>query len=176
MQESSEHKGMFHIYTGDGKGKTTAAIGLSIRALGAGKDVFFAQFIKGRHYSELNILQKIDNLTVEQFGRRCFIRKEPEEEDVRLAREGLDKASEVLQSGDYGLVILDEATIALYYELFSPAELLQVIANRHPGVEVVVTGRKAPRELIEAADLVTEMNKIKHYFDEDVSARKGIEK
>lgn len=176
MSESKTDRGMFHIYTGNGKGKTTAAIGLSIRALGAEKNVFFAQFIKGRHYSELDILSRLDRIKVEQFGRRCFIREEPDEEDIRLAREGLTKAAAILQSGEYDLVILDEATIALYYELFSLEELMQAVENRDDRVEVVVTGRSAPEELIEAADLVTEMNKIKHYFDGDIPARTGIEK
>ena len=176
MSESETNRGMFHVYTGDGKGKTTAALGLSIRALGAGKSVFFAQFIKGKDYSELDVLQQLDNIKIKQFGRRCFIRGEPEEEDIRLAREGLTKAAEILQSGKYDLVILDEATIALHYELFSLEELMQAVENRDDRVEAVVTGRSAPEELIEEADLATEMNKVKHYFDRDIPARKGIEK
>jgi len=168
--------GKFHIYTGDGKGKTTAALGLSLRALGAGWSVFFAQFIKGRHYSELDMLKDLENIEVEQFGRRCFIREKPSEKDIELARKGLEKAGQILKSGDYDLVVLDEATIALHYELFSIDELLEKISARAPEVEVVVTGRSAPDRLIEAADLVTEMTKIKHYFDEEVKARTGIEK
>ena len=176
MSESETDRGMFHVYTGDGKGKTTAAIGLSVRALGAGKNVFFGQFIKGRPYSELKILRGLDNIQVKQFGRRCFIREKPDEEDIRLAREGLKTAAEILQSGDYGLVVLDEAIIALKYELFSREELLQAVESRHEQVEVVVTGRSAPDELIEEADLVTEMKKVKHYFDQNIAARTGIEK
>ena len=168
--------GMFHLYTGTGKGKTTAALGLSLRALGAGKRVFFAQFVKGKRYSELNIIENLENIELKQYGRRCFIRGEPEEEDIRLAREGLEEAGEILKAGDHELVVLDEATIALHYELFTAEELLRAIDSRAPGVEVVVTGRPRYEELEEAADLATDMNKIKHYFDRDVPARTGIEK
>ena len=171
-----QKEGKFHIYTGDGKGKTTAALGLSLRALGAGSKVFFAQFIKGRHYSELDMLADLEGIEFEQFGRRCFIREEPSREDIEMAREGLEKAGRILKSGEYDVVVLDEATIALHYELFSADELLEKITARAGNVEVVITGRSAPDRLIEAADLVTEMKKIKHYFDEDVPARTGIEK
>lgn len=164
-----------HVYTGTGKGKTTAALGISLRATAAGKKVFIGQFVKGMHYSELDLLPKI-GMEVKQYGKDCFIYKDPTEEDVKIAREGLADAAQRLASGDYQLVVLDEANIALYYKLFTFEELWDAVEKRAEGVEVVITGRKAPQELIEKADLVTEMNEIKHYYTRGVQARTGIEK
>ena len=170
-------KGYVQVYTGDGKGKTTAALGLAIRAAGTGYRVFIGQFIKGMFYSELNSLERFsDQITLRQYGRDCFISREPSREDINLARNGLAEMSQILARGDHQLVILDEANIALYYRLFSFDELWQAIANRHPSVEVVITGRRAPPELIEKADLVTEMKEIKHYYSSGIEARDGIEK
>jgi len=165
-----------HVYTGTGKGKTTAALGLSIRAAAAGKKVFIGQFVKGMHYSELDLLPKIGNIKIKQYGKDCFIRKVPTNQDVKTARDGLVDVSEKLLSGEYSLVVLDEANIALYYGLFTFEELWKVVENRAERVEVVITGRKAPKELIEKADLVTEMKEIKHYYTKGVQARTGIEK
>lgn len=168
--------GMFHLYTGNGKGKTTAAIGLTIRALGAGWQVFFGQFIKGQEYSEIKILNSLKNVTVEQFGLNCFIRNDPTEADIAAARQGLERVGHILKSGEYQLVILDEANIAIYYQLFSSDQLLEMIENRAEEVEVVVTGRKADSKLIAKADLVTNMEEIKHYYQQGIMARVGIEK
>ncbi len=169
-------KGYIHVYTGDGKGKTTAAFGLALRSVGAGFNVFIGQFVKGMKYSELNALEMLSSqITVKQYGRECFIYKEPEEEDRKVAKDGLNEMKHVLSSGDYQLVIMDEANIATYYKLFSVDELLEAINGRHPSVEVVVTGRKADPKIIEKADLVTEMKEIKHYYRQGVEARKGIE-
>lgn len=165
-----------HVYTGTGKGKTTAALGLSLRAAAAGKKVFIGQFVKGMHYSELDLLPEIGNVEVKQYGQDCFIYKDPTDEDIKIAKEGLADAAARLASGDYQLVVLDEANIALYYNLFTFEELWEAVTKRAEGVEVVITGRKAPEELIEKADLVTEMNEIKHYYTRGVQARKGIEK
>ena len=121
-------KGYVQVYTGDGKGKTTAAIGLAIRAVGAGLRVYIAQFVKGMKYSELESLKRYQDLiTIKQFGRDCFIRAEPVEEDIQAARKGLEEVRQVLTSGEYQLVILDEANIATYYKLFSVEELAQLI-------------------------------------------------
>ncbi|HNT28954.1 MAG TPA: cob(I)yrinic acid a,c-diamide adenosyltransferase [bacterium] len=169
-------RGMMQVYTGDGKGKTTAAIGLAVRALGAGKRVFIAQFVKGMRYSELNLLERLEGLELRRYGRDCFIVKKPEQADIDLARQGLSEATAILKEGRYDLVILDEACIALYYHLFSLDELLAAIKGRAPRVEVVVTGRYAPQGLIDAADLVTEMREVKHYYQKGVQAREGIEK
>ncbi|MGM0602567.1 MAG: cob(I)yrinic acid a,c-diamide adenosyltransferase [Bacillota bacterium] len=167
---------MIQVYTGNGKGKTTAAIGLAVRAVGAGMKVFIGQFVKGMKYSELKSLSEIENIDIEQYGLDCFIVNEPEEKDIKAARRGLKEVSCILKSGDYQLVILDEANIAVYYKLFSAEELIKVIEERAEGVEVVVTGRKADSRLVEYADLVTEMKEIKHYYQQGIEAREGIEK
>jgi len=169
-------QGYLHVYTGDGKGKTTAALGLALRAVGAGMSVYIAQFAKGMVYSELSTLERLgDSITLEQWGRDCFIHNEPTDDDRALARRGFERVREVLRSGDYDLVILDEGNIATYYGLITVDELLAAINDRPEHVEVVVTGRKADERLIEAADLVTEMRLIKHYYDRGVQARPGIE-
>lgn len=167
---------MVQVYTGNGKGKTTAAFGLAIRAVGAGKNVYIAQFVKGMKYSELNSLGKIDNIKIKQYGLNCFINGKPNETDIKAARKGLKEVAEILKSGKYDLVIMDEANIAVYYELFKVEELIEVIENRRSDVEVVITGRYASEKIIEKADLVTEMREIKHYYKQNVSARIGIEK
>lgn len=168
-------KGYIQVYTGNGKGKTTAALGLSIRAVCAGKKVFFGQFVKGMEYSELKCTEFISNLEIEQFGRRCFIYEEPSEEDITAARGGLKKMSDILKSGDYDIVVMDELNIALYFKLFTVEEALKAIKGRAAGVEVVITGRYAPKEIIDIADLVTKMKDVKHYYYNGVEARQGIE-
>ncbi|MDD5062941.1 MAG: cob(I)yrinic acid a,c-diamide adenosyltransferase [Candidatus Marinimicrobia bacterium] len=169
-------RGFIQVYTGDGKGKTTAALGLALRAAGAGLKVFIGQFVKGAEYSEIKILRQLsENITVQQYGRRCFIKDQPDEEDIRLAQNGLREMRKIIQSGDYDLVIFDEANIAVYFKLFSIDELLHVLQNRPEKVEVVITGRRADPKLIEIADLVTEMKEVKHYYQRGVAARAGIE-
>lgn len=173
----NENRGYVQVYTGNGKGKTTAAFGLALRAMGAGFKVFIGQFAKGMDYSELDAFEKLSNqIVLKQYGQPRFIFDEPDEDDIKAARDGLAEIKTVLTSGDFKLVILDEANIALYYQLFSFEELWAVIEKRHPSVEVVITGRNAPQELIDRADLVTEMTEIKHYYEQGVPARVGIEK
>ena len=168
--------GYIHVYTGDGKGKTTAALGLALRAAGAGKRIFIAQFVKGMHYSELESLKRFEQkITLRQYGRDCFIKHDPVDEDIVLARKGLEESAEAISSGEYDLIILDEASIAVHYNLFTTEELIEVINLRHEDTEIVITGRKAPAELISIADLVTEMKEVKHYYQRGVQARKGIE-
>ena len=169
-------KGMLQVYTGDGKGKTTAAIGLAIRAIGAGLNVFMGQFVKSMKYSEIKALENIENITVKQYGLDCFIKNEPNEEDIKAARKGLEDIKGVLKSGEYDLVILDEANIAVYFGLFSVEELIEAIKDRNDEVEVIVTGRKAKDKIIELADLVTEMKETKHYYHKGIEARDGIER
>ncbi|MCK4469257.1 MAG: cob(I)yrinic acid a,c-diamide adenosyltransferase [Desulfobacterales bacterium] len=170
-------KGYIQVYTGDGKGKTTAALGLALRAAGAGLKVYIAQFVKGMKYSELNSLAKLSEfITIKQFGRDCFIFREPEKEDIQAAQEGLKEVREIMCSGKYQMIILDEANIATYYNLFSVEELLDFIQVKPEKVELIITGRKADPRIIEAADLVTEMKEIKHYYQKGVQARDGIEK
>lgn len=169
-------KGFIQVYTGNGKGKTTAAFGLSLRAAGAGKKVYFAQFVKGKSYSEIEAVHKyIPDITIKQYGLGCFIVKTPADEDIRAAREGLAGISNILESRQYDVVVLDEATIAIYYHLFSVDELLAVLQKKPEETEVIVTGRYAPSELIDFADLATEMKEVKHYYTKGVQARKGIE-
>lgn len=169
-------KSYFQVYTGNGKGKTTAAFGLSLRAVGAGKKVYFAQFVKGKTYSEIEAVKKfIPAITIKQYGLGCFIVKEPTQVDIQSAQEGLKEVTGIMQSGDYDLVVLDEANIAVFYKLFTVEELILAIQKRNPKTEIVVTGRYAAPELIEIADLVTEMMEIKHYYNNGVDARKGIE-
>lgn len=170
-------KGYVQVYTGDGKGKTTAALGLALRAAGAGLKVYVAQFVKGMKYSEINILDKLsDSILLKQYGRRFFINRTPDEKDIRAAREGLKEAREIMRSGEYQVIILDEATIATHYNLFSVEELLDFIRTKPEDVELVITGRMADPRVIEAADLVTEMKEVKHYYQNGVKARDGIEK
>jgi len=169
--------GYIHVYTGDGKGKTTAALGLALRAAGAGLRVLFAQFIKGMRYSELEALERFaDRITVRQYGRDCFIRGVPAAEDVRSARLGLAEIAGALGAGDYDVVILDEANIAVQCGLFDVEGLLELIAAKPEPVELVFTGRYACTALLDRADLVTEMREVKHYYQRGVEARVGIEK
>ena len=170
-------KGYVQVYTGNGKGKTTAAIGLAVRAAGANLKVFIGQFVKGMHYSELESLKRFSDLiTIKQFGRECFIFHDPTEEDIKCARDGLQEAKEIINSGEYQVVILDEINIALYYNLFPIDEVIDIIKNKPENVELILTGRYAPQEIIDIADLVTEMREIKHYYVKGVVAREGIEK
>ncbi len=170
-------EGYVQVYTGDGKGKTTAALGLAVRAAGAGLRVLFVQFVKGMEYSEMKALQRFaDLITVRQYGRGCFIYGEPAAEDCAAAKAGLDDVRAALVSGEFDVVVLDEANIATSLGLFTVRELLEVIAARPTGVELVITGRDADSRVVAAADLVTEMREIKHYYQRGVQARVGIEK
>ncbi len=170
-------KGYIQVYTGDGKGKTTAALGLALRAAGAGLKVFIGQFVKGMKYSELEALKRFEDfITIKHYGRNCFIHKEPKEADILIAQEGLKEISDIVQNNDYDIVILDEANIALYYNLFSVQELLKILKMKSDSMEIIITGRQAPKEIIEYADLVTEMIEVKHYYTKGVQARPGIEK
>jgi cob(I)alamin adenosyltransferase len=170
-------RGYIHVYTGNGKGKTTAAVGLAIRAAGAGLQVYMAQFMKQGDYSEIKGLVRFSDLiTVEQFGCGRFIKGRPSGEDVASARQGLNKVKTILAAGKHAVVILDEASVAVSLNLFSEKELLEIIDHRPDNVEIIITGRGATSAIIEAADLVTEMKEIKHYFKKGVAARLGIEK
>lgn len=168
--------GYVHVYTGNGKGKTTAAFGLSLRALCAGKKVFIGQFVKGMKYSELDAVKVFDGLKIKQYGRGCFIYSAPTEDDVKMAKEGLMECAEVLKSGKYDVVVLDEVNIALYFKLFTSDEVIKMVKERAENVEVILTGRYAPQDIIDMADLVTEMKEIKHYYQKGVEAREGIER
>jgi cob(I)alamin adenosyltransferase len=167
--------GLVHIYTGTGKGKTTAAFGLALRAAGAGISVSIHQFIKGMPYSENASFRKLKNITLTQCGRGCFLKGRPGPKDIACARKGLEKARNDILSGRYGMVILDEANIALKLGLIKTRDVVEIIKQKPGHVELVLTGRHCPRSLYEHADFVTEMRKVKHPFDRGVQARKGIE-
>jgi cob(I)alamin adenosyltransferase len=170
-------KGYIQVYTGDGKGKTTAALGLAIRAAGAGLKVFIGQFIKMGEYSEIKALKRFEDLiTVEQFGRGRFIQGKPSVEDIKAAQKGLEKTLAILSSGEHKVVIMEEANVAVKIGLLSVQDILKIIAAKPQDVELVITGRGADPRIIEKADLVTEMKEIKHYFQQGVAARVGIEK
>jgi len=170
-----DNNGYIHLYTGNGKGKTTAAIGLAIRTVGAGKRVFIGQFVKGMHYAELDALKRFPEIEVRQFGLDCFIKNEPTQKDIDAARKGLDAVKPIIEENEFDLVILDEICIALYYKLFEVGEVLTLIKSKPSAMEVVLTGRYTPQVLIDIADLVTEMKEIKHYYNIGVEARKGID-
>lgn len=170
--------GYIQVYTGNGKGKTTAALGLIFRALGAGFRIYIGQFMKGTEYSELNTAKKFsDMLTWERFGDERFICKtgKIDEKAKEMAQEGLKKAVGVMESGEYDIVILDEINVAMYFNLISVEDVLKLMDKKPKNTELILTGRYVPEEIIERADLVTEMKEIKHYYQKGVLARKGIE-
>ena len=170
-------KGYVQVYTGDGKGKTTAALGLALRATGAGLKVFIAQFMKGSDNSERRALERFgDLIEARRYGSGRFVRDKPAPEDAEASRRGLAEARRALLSREYQLVILDEVNVAVHFGLFTVEEILELIASKPPEVELVLTGRRAPAEILEKADLVTEMVEIKHYYKQGVEAREGIEK
>ncbi len=169
-------RGYIHLYTGNGKGKTTAALGLALRAAGAGMRILFAQFVKGQEYSELKAIRNsLPQITVRQYGLDCFIINRPTQNDIDAARKGFEEVSEAVLSGEYDLIVMDEAAIAIYYNLFAVEELIELLKRKPVETEIVITGRYAPPELIGFADLVTEMKEVRHYYSEGVKARRGIE-
>ena len=170
-------KGFIHVYTGNGKGKTTAALGLALRAAGAGFKVYIGQFMKKGSYSELESLRKFKNsIKIEQFGRQRFVGRKITREDKVLAQKGLEKVKRAIESGKYKLIILDEINVVLHYGLINESDVIEMLKNRNKQTEVVLTGRNASQAVVKLADLVTEMREVKHYFSKGVKARTGIEK
>jgi len=170
-------KGLIQVYTGNGKGKTSAAFGLALRATGRGLKVYIIQFIKGGFdYGELYVADRLPNLTLKAFGRGKFVtEKPPRREDVDSANEALTLAEEKVKSGEYDVVILDEINVALSLKLIDIRRVMEMLKTKPNHVELVLTGRSAPDTLVRVADLVTEMKEIKHPYNEGFSARKGIE-
>ena len=166
---------MIQVYTGNGKGKTTAALGLALRAAGAGLHVYIAQFAKGRICSEHKTLEKIKNIKVEQFGKICFIRGKPQLLDMELARAALKKIKKIIACGSYRVIILDEINVALKLKLVCLKDVLELIKHTPATIELVLTGRCAPAAIVKAADLVSRINEVKHYYRRGVTARRGIE-
>jgi cob(I)alamin adenosyltransferase len=174
-------KGYIQVYTGSGKGKTTAALGIALRAAGAGLKVFIGQFIKKGKYSEHNALKRFkDFITVKQYGTGFVKRTQSKEhrtqtEAIEAARKGLEETKKIIASGMYDIVILDEINVAVHYNLISVGDILDLLNAKPSHVELVLTGRYANEKIIEMADLVTEMKEIKHYYKKGVKARRGIE-
>jgi cob(I)alamin adenosyltransferase len=178
MAETRLTQGLIQVYTGDGKGKTTCALGLALRAVGQGFQVYMVQFMKGRDTGEARMAadRLAPNMTLRTFGRPGLVNlRAPAAEDLALIREAWDLARQVILAGEHDLVILDEINLALSFNLLPSEEVFQVLRNRPAWVEVVLTGRQAPPELVELADLVTEMRPVKHYYEAGVQARRGIE-
>ncbi|MGD2177379.1 MAG: cob(I)yrinic acid a,c-diamide adenosyltransferase, partial [Anaerolineae bacterium] len=165
------------VYTGDGKGKTTAALGLALRASGRGLHTYIGQFMKGQQYGELQALHNHPHITLKQYGDVHHIYRDTvTEEDVAKARQGLERAREAMLSGEYDIVVLDEVNVSIWFGLLKTEDVLAFIDQKPEHVEVVLTGRRAPQALIDRADLVTEMRAVKHYYQDGVPARVGIER
>lgn len=168
-------RGLVQVYTGNGKGKTTAALGLALRASGAGLRVYIGQFIKRGDYSEIIMLRRLGpSIVVRQYGAGCYVKK-PSPADCRRAHRGLELLARAMHSGKYDIVIADEINCAIKAGLLANRDVLDFAAGKPAGVELVLTGRDAPCALLRKADLVTEMRKIKHPFDRGMGARRGIE-
>lgn len=171
-------KGQVHIYTGDGKGKTTAAIGLAVRAVGAGKKVYMGQFIKDMEYHEVNVLRSV-GVTVELYGSGdgCFINRAPAEKDLQAAENAVKKAVYAVSCGEYDVVILDEINIAPVIGLITEEQMISIIESRAEKTELVFTGRGCPEKVMEKADLITEMKEVRHYYaTKGLLSRDGIER
>lgn len=172
-------RGYVQVYTGNAKGKTTAALGLALRAAGRGLKTYIGQFMKGQSYGELKAAAMVaPYITIEQYGKDTFVhvKNPPSDGDVRLAKSGLEKLTAAMKSGQYDIVVADEINTAHYFNLVTAEEILELIAQKPPHVELVLTGRYAPPAVVEAADLVTEMVEVKHYYQKGVAARDGIER
>lgn len=171
-------KGFIQVYTGNGKGKTTAAIGQAVRAAGLGLKTFIIQFMKEYPYNELKSLQLLSEwITIEQHCGDDFVYKGelPSSAEVSKARKALSSAEDKMKSGEYNLIILDEVIVSIYFKLLTTEEVISVIDKKPHNIELILTGRYCPSEIIEKADLVTEMKEVKHYYTQGVLSRKGIE-
>jgi len=171
-------QGYIQVYTGNGKGKSTAAIGLAVRAAGAGLTSYIIQFMKEYPYSELNTLKKLDQwITIEQVGNDSFVYKKelPSDREIQKARNALKKVEDLMVNKSFDLIILDEVLVTVYFKLLTTEEIVSVIHKKPAELELILTGRYCPEEIIELADLVTEMKEVKHYYTKGILSRKGIE-
>jgi cob(I)alamin adenosyltransferase len=169
-------RGTIQLYTGDGKGKTTAALGAALRAVGHGKRVAMIQFMKGRLYGEIEAARRLEGFTIEQHGRDEFVDSaNPDPIDRELTAGGWRRAAELAREEGLDMLILDEINIAVAYGLVDLDAVLAFMRAKPPGLELILTGRYAPREMMDLADTVTEMKEIRHHYNRGVPARKGIE-
>lgn len=174
---SEPEKQLVRVITGNGKGKTTSALGLAVLAAARGRKVFIAQFMKGRIYSEIMALMRFnDRIEIRQFGSGRFVNTRPSITEVQAARHGIGIAKTVIEAGEHDLVVLDEAAMAVRFGLLEESVLLEIISKKPPQVELVITGRSASPSIISMADHVLEMREVKHYYNQGVPARVGIEK
>jgi len=175
---SKLNKGYIQIYTGNGKGKTTAAIGQAVRAAGFGLKTYIVQFMKEFPYNEVKSLNRLKEwITIEQFGGDEFVYKKesPGKNEIDKAQRGLAAAKAKMLSGKYDIIILDEVCVSIHFGLFSDEEILTFVKQKPENVELILTGRYCPDKLLDKADLVTEMNEVKHYYQDGITSRKGIE-
>ncbi len=170
-------RGLVFVFTGNGKGKTTSALGQALRAVGHGLKVLVIQFMKGKKYGEIIAAEKyLPGITVCLCGLDSFVMREnPAPVDVELARQGVNIAGKALSSGEYDMVILDEINVVLDFKLVPVGEVVEMIKGRAPNIDVILTGRYAPPEIIELADTVSEINEVKHHYAAGVKERAGIE-
>ncbi len=172
-----KHQGLVQVYTGNGKGKTSAALGLGLRAAGHGFKVYMIQFMKGQiNYGELEAVKLIPNFTIRQFGRPDFVdRSNPDPQDIELAKAALDHAREIIKKGKIDFLILDEVNVAIDFGLVSEQEVVKLIKSRPTHMEIILTGRYAHPTIVEIADLVSEVKEVKHPFQKGIGARRGVE-
>jgi len=171
-------KGFIQVYTGNGKGKTTAALGQALRASGSGMKTLIVQFMKDFPYGELKALKNLAPfITVEQFGNDTFVfeKRPPDDNDREPVKRALSRSREALLSGQYDLVILDEICVCFYFGLLKPEDVLPLLEIKPENVELILTGRYCPDVILEKADLITEMREVKHYYQKGITSRKGIE-
>ena len=172
-----KNKGLIIVITGNGKGKTTSAFGQALRAVGQGYKVFILQFMKGREYGEFIAAERyLPNLTIRKSGLDSFVmRNNPAAIDIELAQKGLDAARKAIMSGKYDMVILDEINVAMDFKLIKLKDVIEIIKNKPPRLNLILTGRYAPKEIIKLADTVSEVQEIKHHYNAGVKDRAGIE-
>ena len=168
-------KGFVRLYTGTGQGKTTAAFGLLMRVLGSGRTAYVGQFVKNQQYNETHITRYCKGVEIEQLGLGCFLDRPPTQDDRRAAQAALAHVAQIMRNGSHDLVILDEITIAIQYGLVTAGEVIDAIKQRDSHVEVVMTGRHTPPQLVDFADLVTEMREVKHYYRQGILSRPGFD-
>jgi len=174
---TKKNKGLVIVITGNGKGKTTAAFGQALRAIGQGYKVFVLQFMKGRKYGEFLAAEKyLPNLNIAMSGLDSFVmRNHPAAIDIEMAQKGLDTARKAIESGKYDMIILDEINVALDFKLIKLKDVVTMIKNKPAGLDLILTGRYAPKEIIKLADTVSEIQEVKHHYNAGIKDRAGIE-